>query len=504
MLNTYLTNALEAVDPPDGFSFMGDGLQFLGTVKRHAVRNDKIRFESSFFNRCYPLLPSGFDPAAFIPVKVTDEALFKGFKKYDVPAPALDPVILSNAKDYLRRVLRRAGVVDCRTVPLVFSVLACDASKGPGFPHSLHNVTRKHLLNSKYFMNDVEKQWNTWADTVDFAPLSSSIIPKYELRDKERVLAQKVRNFSSVPFETLLNGHRMSYDFSEKCFLAAQEGLLPIFGGVDAQLNWKMLYKQLLPRKIFWDTDFSSWDGRCWTVFLQTVYALRFESLEMSEQTPEMRNRYEALCQEICESTCVLETGHVFKKFNGNLSGQPNTFLDNCLVNLLAFYYLAYRHFNDPEEFLSRCTPCACGDDFVVGGEEKDRPFFDSLSSRYSEDLLFQPDSTGVKDNLADVSFVSAKFKVVDNKLYLDRDPLKIVCSLFYSDTEDSLVYRLMRLDAAASHLLGYPEWYGLVLKIRSQEMTMFYDQQKNDPMLQHYNAPDFSAMLEKCSLSEN
>lgn len=477
------------------------GIRYVGSVPRFASRKEPIVFQNDFYSRSKEFLPSFFKIGSYQPAVVNDANLFTAFNKYNICSPYIDAVALNKARIYLMGQLRSAGVYNTKVHETAGIIMTTNLTTGPGFPYKTYGMDRKQLLNTEAFARRLDEQWDDWVTGSGRLGMSSGL-GKHELRDLERVRNGKTRQFSDVPFETLINGARLTSDFSDKLFEASKKGKLPIFGGEDNLIAWKNMYKEFSEYEAFWDTDFSAWDSRVWTPLLQTIYRIRYDLLRDTDQTESNRLAMISLCEEICHSYVVLDTGHVFQKSHGNLSGQPSTFVDNSLVNMLAFYYIVFKHFDEEAvQVIADTKLRICGDDFASAFKKYLIPFFETIASRYEKDLLFKPDTSEVKYALTSVNFVSANFLVDGGYVYPLRDPSKMLNGLFYADTDDTLPNRLMRLDATIAQHLVYDDVVSSLKKIRQQEIELFHQRYTSDPEYLAYSAPDFAELRERCKL---
>lgn len=294
------------------------------------------------------------------------------------------------------------------------------------------------------------------------------------LKDETRPLAKqkigKTRLFTAAPFDTVYLGRKYFGRFKE----AWQTNRMSLFHSVGinpTSADWTLLAHKLLQKgDLFYDADYSSYDGRLRADFMRAAGKVVVDTIG---QNTTLLN---TLWEEYVETFHVgISTVQLIK--HGNPSGNPMTTVVNCIVNFMYHWY-AYRMITDRTSLsaFDQEVGFTCFGDDVVFCSSLDSKYTFSRVAKIMHDLG-QEYTTAAKDSkisgarpIGEITFLKRRFKKSGN-IYtapLDTDSIEQQFNYTYIGQNDYMTMQTQLDEACCEAALHGNSYYkGFSKKLR-------------------------------------
>lgn len=256
---------------------------------------------------------------------------------------------------------------------------------------------------------------------------------KDEVIKKTKIYPCRTRGFAGSPLEYYL-AHRM-YFHTAVCALIESRKETPIKLGIEANgQEWNNLWQWLASNStVGCDLDFKDWDAKIPRYLMEQLHKIynaiysanpRKEDIESLQEDNKIRTMlYTAL-----HGPLLTMGQYVVQSPGGQVSGQPCTTPDNCLVGLIkiAYAYIELAKIHAPQlatftEFLNLVRVAVFGDDqmMTIKPDILDWFNFRTIQAKLTEDM-------GVDITQAAKDGKTIDFKDLKDMEFLKRDFLKI------------------------------------------------------------------------------
>jgi hypothetical protein len=249
-----------------------------------------------------------------------------------------------------------------------------DPKTSPGFGYRRYFKTKDDMIN-----------WRVDSSTPLKLPFSSlhgicedlwrnpypsifSVYPKEQTVTVEKYERKKVRTFIISPLPFNVNLMRYTSDFNRRL----NDSVLkhPVFVGFNEWYGgWDAFIRKCKRVGSSWYAlDLSQCDSTVLNQAIFMEFELRFNSFASCYQTPEHYERFRTYVSDHVFAHISID-GHVYRKSNGNSSGQPTTIYTNSFFLYILLYYCYLRYKSDRREPISEVSfntdlySFICGDD---------------------------------------------------------------------------------------------------------------------------------------------
>lgn len=434
-----------------------------------------------------PAILSSKDPRCDV-----DDLLFDSVFKWNVPVPDVDVKLLDHVvesvADYLAWVCKKSGY----RVPVLTKTEAINRVteipgsnpiyrySAPGYPwNHMRGVTRKSVLfreDNGLFKIDMNKKCGVALNAAIDQLIDSgrrgertAVIFQAVLKDEplkmKKIYECKTRSITASPVDYTI-AHRM-YFHSASALLTTLFAEIPIKIGINPlSMDWHKLYVyHARAGMIGFDCDFKNWDATVPRVFM--------------EQLPRIYNRIYATCDpnwtaeddvirtslhSVLHGPLVLYHEYILRMAGGQMSGQPQTALDNSLINFIYAYYvwvkLARVHAPELANFTDFQQRVACsfyGDDNMFTFDPSIRSWFhfDSYAAECAKLGLTVTPANKTDDwkpykRLEEMTFLKRSFVRMEDSPY------------FFGCLEKNSIQRMLDWTTGPSHYFRREddEWY--------------------------------------------
>nr|WPR18076.1 MAG: RNA-dependent RNA polymerase [Crogonang virus 23] len=182
------------------------------------------------------------------------------------------------------------------------------------------------------------------------------------------------RSFAGSPVDYTI-AHRMYFHGAMAAIASIHDQVPPQVGIDPCSVDWHAMCKRLTSVSDHgFDVDFSSWDATVPRVFMEalpTVYNTIYQYCDPDYQPEDDKVRFNL--HSVLHGPLVMYYDTVVQCPGGQVSGQPATSMDNCIVNMLYHYYiwrqLAKTHAPDKmgyTQFIKNVASAFYGDDDIT------------------------------------------------------------------------------------------------------------------------------------------
>lgn len=262
----------------------------------------------------------------------------------------------------------------------------------PGYPWSLVSGTKGEVLRNE----DFRVWYPYWEHDMFYErgrPTFSRIFIKREIVKWVKLLAHMPRTVMATPLEMTLFGYRLFGVMNSKLNINHDiSSSLTWIGGHKYYRKWNKLALRMLKFPHIFEGDIHKFDSTVAASTLWTIMQLRSEFL-----TADYRKGCENFYKNIIYSFVVLRLGDVFQKDKGQISGQPNTLVDNSFIHVLYLFYVWCNYTcaqssgnleRTLSSFKQNVELIVMGDDFLMSVSDIAYPYFnDSIISKIMSGL---------------------------------------------------------------------------------------------------------------------
>nr|WPR17634.1 MAG: RNA-dependent RNA polymerase [Pot worm picorna-like virus] len=313
-----------------------------------------------------------------------------------------------------------------------------------GYPYSLmHGVSKKEIFFEQHtiqgvplykissnsygrMLNNNVDQLITEARNGNRTAVVFSGSLKDELIKKKKIYdCTATRSFAGSPLDYTI-ANRM-YFHAAAAAIAECRHVLPPQVGIDPRsTEWHRLYYQLAKvSDSGFDADYSGWDAtvpRYAMECLPRIYNRIYQRCDRNwkEEDDKIRENLHS----VLHGPLITYYDTIVQCPGGQVSGQPNTAMDNCLVNMIYFYYiwckLAMKHApkkTSYEDFLQNVGVAVYGDDNVCTITQEVQPWFNFCTFKEEAEKLGLTLTSALKDGtetpikkLIDMTFLKRSF----------------------------------------------------------------------------------------------
>jgi hypothetical protein len=167
---------------------------------------------------------------------------------------------------------------------------------------------------------------------------------------------------------------RLFGPMNENVYDAARLHQIPCTVGLTKYYQgWHRLYLRLTRGGKFRlgiELDYSEYDGSITLREMERVANVRYGMLVAILQDAYIQDAIRDCYSEIIHTKILFGSGDLVQKHTGNPSGQPNTIVDNSMVNEFRWYYcwviIMPIEFHSLAAFREHCELITCGDDSLI------------------------------------------------------------------------------------------------------------------------------------------
>lgn len=263
------------------------------------------------------------------------------------------------------------------------SIDQLDKTTSPGYP-----LTAIGLLKQSDALEYASLGLHEYARVFSSPSVVANSV-KDELRDEERVKAEKTRTFMAANISSKVEGNYL-FGAQNEAFYALGSTLdYPhTVGFSEFKGGWDRLVRKF-DGKLCLSFDEAGYDASLTPLLMSIVGHIRAGYQHSSVLAAETIKYYTSMIYGLVK---INSTGHIFQKYGGNPSGSVNTIVDNTLALYVAivFTYLKLTpiSYHSEELFDQHITLALCGDDNVWGFSEEIRPYFSVESIQASLSVL--------------------------------------------------------------------------------------------------------------------
>lgn len=329
-----------------------------------------------------------------------------------------------------------------------------DFSKSPGYPPTLYGFTTKAQLITDDQFN--EFMYNNFH--LDQVPIWS-VCPKKEFKEKNDLIALKIRLFTIPPYPLLYEQLRFGRKVSErlKLFKWSSYGFNPYNGGAN------ILAQQIATKPVRLFYDISGWDK--FLTLLNDVYGVAIRNSNVP--THLMKNFLWSL-RHTMHYHFKTPSGLVFLKKYGNPSGSGTTTRDNILAHVIIIAHALFEcYFNKmgffpTHELLNEQVIKIFGDDNIMSLDMDfslilEEGYMAQHFQKYGLKLKFF--FGGINYNIEQMQFLGFNFKLINGIYYPLYDIQKLATSFIYkSDGNQSREAYMSR--AFTLMVMSFPSEY--------------------------------------------
>lgn len=354
------------------------------------------------------------------------EAWNKAYEKFTKPTKCeYDLEKLQQACDWAVDLF--SGMSDSRLVPFE------EMYNNPGDWFDLKSsagVTSKYQKKAQV-VNDIaeyDKVFNSGSQILSGARSFCEAKMKDEIRDRERVSQKKTRIFISSTMEHMIAGTHL---FGEQNYKLYNDWkATPSAAGMNVYSDWHDLVNSFLVRekKGFktYSADASAFDSTIPSELLFCAAWVRCQ-LHADKNDPSFIDKVMKFYDHVVFDAIVTRRG-LFWPNGKQKSGFINTYSDNCLINVILWYYsysIAY-----PDMDLSELYMKVGGDDVIISSMYDPRKAADVMLAAFGVTYTFE-DTLSIRDG----SFLGAHTKWCTDlhKWIPSMDVQKFKASLHYA-----------------------------------------------------------------------
>lgn len=196
---------------------------------------------------------------------------------------------------------------------------------------------------------------------------------KDEVLKKKKIYPCRTRGFAGAPIDYSI-AHRMFFH-TAVCALIETRRQSPIKVGIEANGDeWNELWNWLADNStVGFDADFKDWDAtipRAIMERLHRIYNRIYEATPRDRSTLNDDNQIRKYLHSVLWGPLLTLGQYVVQAPGGQVSGQPATTIDNCMVGLIIMYYawkkLAPAKLSNFQSFLDNVRIAVYGDDQIV------------------------------------------------------------------------------------------------------------------------------------------
>lgn len=416
-----------------------------------------LAWPEKFGHQFEPAVLDDYDPRKNNCVSVIDE----GIQKWNQPQPAeLDLDLLRNATMEIADKL--ADEISCsglKTTVLTkteaingVSYLAGSnpmyrkSSAGYPFKHWKGLKTKSVLFEEKDGLFVIKKDErgtrlnhaidalvNTARKGERSAVVFCSSLKDEPLKLKKIYDVTKTRTFAACPVDYTI-AHRM-YFHGAGAAMTTIFHKIPMKVGIDpASLDFHMLYTyHSKVSNVGFDGDFANWDATIPRAFMEMVPLVYNKIYQRNDKDwkPEHDTIRNAL-HSCIQGPLITYDNYVVRVPGGNPSGQPQTALDNCIINYILTYYCynkimkAVKPLESTFEKFDENVRCSFyGDDNMITVKPEILPYFNFKTYKAECEKIGFKLTNAAKDGeeveflkLEDMEFLKRNFVMIEGKYY--------------------------------------------------------------------------------------
>lgn len=268
---------------------------------------------------------------------------------------------------------------------------------------------------------------------------------KDEVLKKKKIYPCRTRGFAGAPIDYSL-AHRM-YFHTAICALIETRKTHPIKVGIEANGNeWDDLFRYLSDNStVGFDVDFKDWDSTIPRKVMEKLVRIYNKIYGACCQKPEdldKDNRIREALHSVLHGPLLTYMQKVVQAPGGQVSGQPATTIDNCLVAcILAFYIwmvLAPQEMKNFEAFMKHVRLASYGDDQACSVKPEALKFYNMQSF-----CKIAGEHFGMTATPASKEDESRDFKPITEIEFLKRNFIK-VGPIYYGKIQPSVIDKML------------------------------------------------------------
>jgi hypothetical protein len=332
-----------------------------------------------------------------------------------------------------------------RVLTLDEAIRELDMSTSSGCPFNKKFPKKKELFEEDEEITAwLEEDWNLLGVDPDWTCVATNSL-KEELRTKEKMNANSIRTFTSMPVDATIHGTRLFVDMNIKMYrshlkTASAVGMSPYNG------NWNVLYKKLNVFRNGYALDEKEYDSSLRAYLMWGCAQFRYKMLSKEFQIPENKLRIQTYYRNLINTLILTPEGIIIQKKTGNPSGSCNTISDNTLIlyTLMAYAWIRTSKVENInlctyEDFEMLTSKALVGDDNTWTVSDEAHEFYNGVSViEVWKTLGVTTTTDSLEPREAEyLDFLSAQFLPMRGVMVPIYDREKIMNSVYYSPKKD-------------------------------------------------------------------
>lgn len=379
--------------------------------------------------------------------KPNPEAAYKSLAKYAKSILPMDEDEVYDMNLAWSWTERHFGLYMCnsRVLTLDEAINELDMSTSSGCPFNTVYPKKKELFENDLEIKAwLEEDWKLLGKDPNWTCVATNSL-KEELRTQEKINANSIRTFTSMPVDATVHGTRLFVDMNQKMYkshlkTASAVGMSPYEG------NWNVLYKKLNIFRNGYALDEKEYDSSLRAYMMWGCARFRYRMLSKEFQTPENKLRLQTYYRNLINTLILTPEGIIIQKKTGNPSGSCNTISDNTLIlyTLMSYAWIRTSKINDPklctyEDFEILTSKALVGDDNTWTVADEAHHFYNGPSViEVWKTLGVTTTTDSLKPREAEyLDFLSAQFLPMRGVMVPIYDREKIMNSVYYSPKKD-------------------------------------------------------------------
>lgn len=334
---------------------------------------------------------------------------------------------------------------DSRVFTLEEAIQELDMSTSSGSPFNTVYPKKKELFEKDESITAwLEKDWNLLGEDPNWTCVATNSL-KEELRTKEKMDANSIRTFTSMPVDATVHGTRLFVDMNQKMYkshlkTASAVGMSPYEG------NWNILYKKLNVFRNGYALDEKEYDSSLRAYLMWGCAQFRYKMLRKEDRTSENKLRIQTYYRNLINTLILTPEGIIIQKKTGNPSGSCNTITDNTLIlyTLMAYAWIRtskkeYIDYCNYEDFEILTAKALVGDDNTWTVSDDAHEFYNGRTViEVWKTLGITTTTDSLEPREAEyLDFLSAQFLPMRGVMVPIYDREKIMNSVYYSPKKD-------------------------------------------------------------------